>query len=565
MNSNVKRRVLIVDDDSTNRLLLKAQLAKLDYSIIEAKNGLEAVQIFKLDKPDIILMDVLMPVMDGFEATRIIKKEMKDHFIPIIFLTALTDEKDLAKCLEIGGDDFLSKPASLTMLKAKLISIERSQALNKKLNKQHEQLLEDEALAQELFSRVVMAQNDELDKLGVIYKSASTFSGDLILSRRSPTGDLYIMLGDFTGHGLNAAIGAIPVSQIFNSMTKKGYDLITIIVEINKKLYELLPDNMFCAAGFVSISADLSAIKTWNAGIPDMLVFNTNLSKEVHRFRSTHLPLGITYDADYDEMDAYHLNLHDVLFIMSDGVIEAVNSSGQMYGMGSLIISLTQSCKSGIFAKNLEQDLDHYTNGVKQRDDISFLSIVMSENLSGQSFVIEKSKEVVEKSKMGSSELVWNSEYQFNAQLIKENNPVPLLVNQIKEMEHLMENENILFTILSEFYMNAVEHGLLKLESEIKSSSSGFDNYFMEKIRRLELLEDGFIRIKIESYLNGEGSRYIIIRISDSGDGFKYENISRNINSDNMLCGRGIPLLYELCESVHYEGNGNTVEAVVRL
>ena len=565
MNSNVERRVLIVDDDSTNRILLRTQLAKLGYSITEAKNGLEAIELFKTVRPHIILMDVLMPVMDGYEATSILKKEMKDHHIPIIFLTALTDEKDLAKCLEIGGDDFLSKPASLTMLKAKLSSIERSQALNQKLNNQNAQLLDDEALAEELFSRVVMAQNDELDKLGVIYKSASTFSGDLILSKRSPTGDLYIMLGDFTGHGLNAAIGAIPVSQIFNSMTKKGYDLITIIIEINKKLFELLPDNMFCAAGIVSISADLSVTKVWNAGIPDMLVFNTTQKKEVHRFKSAHLPLGIVYDTDYDEMEAYLLNTSDALFIMSDGVIEATNSLGQMFGMENLITSLTQSCTSGMFAKNLEQDLDEYTNGVEQKDDISFLSIVMSENLSGTSFVIEKETGVVEQIKTGSSQLLWNSDYQFNAQLIKENNPVPLLVNQVKEMEHLMENENILFTILSELYMNAVEHGLLKLESEIKSSSSGFDNYFMEKVRRLELLEEGYIKIKIESYQNGEGSRYILIRISDSGDGFKYKNISRKIYNDDMLSGRGIPLLHELCESIHYEGNGNTVEAVVRL
>jgi len=565
MEAKVKRRVMIVDDDSTNRILLKRELIKLEYNVIEAKNGLEAVKFFNQDKPDIILMDVLMPVMDGFEATHILKKKMKDSMIPIIFLTSLTDEQDLAKCLEIGGDDFLSKPASFTMLKAKLSSIERSMALNKKLNDQHEQLIGDEELAQELFSRVVMAQNDELDKLGVIYKSASTFSGDLILSGRSPTGDLYIMLGDFTGHGLNAAIGAIPVSQIFNSMTRKGYDLITIIVEINKKLHELLPDNMFCAAGFVSIAADLSVINVWNAGIPDMLVFNTSLKQEVHRFKSTHLPLGIVYDTDYDEMEAYLLNTSDVLFIMSDGVIEATNSSDEMFGMQNLISSLKRSCHDGMFAKNLEQDIDVYIGAVELRDDISFLSIEMSENLSGQSFVIEREAEFVERIKKSSSKPLWNSEFQFNARSIKECNPVPLLVNQIKEMEQLNESENILFTILSEFYMNAVEHGLLKLESEIKSSSSGFDNYFMEKVKRLELLEEGFIKIKIESYQNEEGSRYIIIRVSDSGDGFKYENISRNIHSNDLLCGRGIPLLHELCESIHYEGNGNVVEAVVRL
>lgn len=565
MDLNNHRSVLVVDDDPTNRILLRAQLVKLNYKIIEAANGLEAIKVFKTEQPDIILMDVMMPVMDGYEATSILKMEMQERLVPIIFLTALTDEEDLARCLEIGGDDFLSKPASMTMLKAKLESIERAQALNQKLKNQKEILLRDEALAQELFSRVVMAQNSELEKLGVIYKSASTFSGDLILTGRSPTGDFYIMLGDFTGHGLNAAIGALPVSQIFNSMTKKGYDLITIIIEINKKLYELLPENMFCAAGFVSISADLSVVQVWNAGLPDMLVINSTRKKEVHRFKSTHMPLGIMIDSDFEDMEAYLPDNSDVLVIMSDGVIEATNVSGEMYGMKNVLNSLIKSCNNGTFAQDLEYALGKFTDSVEQRDDISFLSIAMANNISGESVVLDKDVHEVEKIKTGDSQLIWNTDYQFNSHLIRERNPVPLMVNQIKEMERLKENEKTIFTILSELYNNALEHGLLKLDSEIKSSSDGFNNYFMEKERRLELLDNGFIKVIIGSYLTHEGSRYVVIRLSDSGEGFKYDNISRKIHSDELLCGRGIPLLHELCESIHYEGNGNTAEAVIRL
>lgn len=565
MDLNNHRSVLVVDDDPTNRILLRAQLVKLNYKIIEAANGLEAIKVFKTEQPDIILMDVMMPVMDGYEATSILKMEMQERLVPIIFLTALTDEEDLARCLEIGGDDFLSKPASMTMLKAKLESIERAQALNQKLKNQKEILLRDEALAQELFSRVVMAQNSELEKLGVIYKSASTFSGDLILTGRSPTGDFYIMLGDFTGHGLNAAIGALPVSQIFNSMTKKGYDLITIIIEINKKLYELLPENMFCAAGFVSISADLSVVQVWNAGLPDMLVINSTRKKEVHRFKSTHMPLGIMIDSDFEDMEAYLPDNSDVLVIMSDGVIEATNVSGEMYGMKNVLNSLIKSCNNGTFAQDLEYALGKFTDSVEQRDDISFLSIAMANNISGESVVLDKDVHEVEKIKTGDSQLIWNTDYQFNSHLIRERNPVPLMVNQIKEMERLKENEKTIFTILSELYNNALEHGLLKLDSEIKSSSDGFNNYFMEKERRLELLDNGFIKVIIGSYLTHEGSRYVVIRLSDSGEGFKYDNISRKIHSNDLLCGRGIPLLHELCESIHYEGNGNTAEAVIRL
>ena len=74
------------------------------YEVVEAVNGEQAIECFSLHEPDIIFMDVMMPVMDGYEATRRIKALAGDHFVPVIFLTAMSDEKALARCIEVGGD-----------------------------------------------------------------------------------------------------------------------------------------------------------------------------------------------------------------------------------------------------------------------------------------------------------------------------------------------------------------------------------------------------------------------------------------------------------------------------
>ena len=90
-------KVLLVDDDRINRVLLNAILKREGYAVLEANDGQEAVDIFDSEKPDLVLMDVMMPVMDGYEATKLIKSRGAERFVPVIFLTAVTDEKALAK------------------------------------------------------------------------------------------------------------------------------------------------------------------------------------------------------------------------------------------------------------------------------------------------------------------------------------------------------------------------------------------------------------------------------------------------------------------------------------
>src|SRR5487761_2641839 len=103
-------KILVVDDDRGTRLLLKSFLVRGGYVVVEAENGEEALQVFQLDPPDIILMDVSMPVMTGYEAATLIKNNFAKRFVPIIFLTGHSDNESLVKCVESGGDDFLTKP-----------------------------------------------------------------------------------------------------------------------------------------------------------------------------------------------------------------------------------------------------------------------------------------------------------------------------------------------------------------------------------------------------------------------------------------------------------------------
>ena len=124
-----KMKVLAVDDNRTNLHILQVFLKKLGHEVILAENGEEAVRKFEAEQPDLILLDIMMPVMDGFEAARRIKAVPRDRWTPVIFLSALNRDENLVEGLDAGADDYLTKPINFVVLEAKLRSMQRSLAM----------------------------------------------------------------------------------------------------------------------------------------------------------------------------------------------------------------------------------------------------------------------------------------------------------------------------------------------------------------------------------------------------------------------------------------------------
>lgn len=129
-NKSIPATVLVVDDNQQNLELLQAYLDDMDCKTIAAADGIEALDIIKQSPPDLILLDVMMPKMSGFEVCRRIKNNPKTADIPIIMVTALTELGDIERGVDSGTDDFISKPVNKwelttrvkTMLKLKHLS-----------------------------------------------------------------------------------------------------------------------------------------------------------------------------------------------------------------------------------------------------------------------------------------------------------------------------------------------------------------------------------------------------------------------------------------------------------
>jgi putative two-component system response regulator len=132
--------ILIVDDEDRNLRLIEALLLPMGYDVLKAANGKEATQMAMETSPDVILMDIMMPVMDGLEAVKILKQDAETRIIPVVMITALREVNDRIKALEAGADDFLSKPVDKTELRIRVQTLVKVKAYNDHLRNYQKQL-----------------------------------------------------------------------------------------------------------------------------------------------------------------------------------------------------------------------------------------------------------------------------------------------------------------------------------------------------------------------------------------------------------------------------------------
>ncbi|PKM31765.1 MAG: hypothetical protein CVV07_01250 [Gammaproteobacteria bacterium HGW-Gammaproteobacteria-11] len=274
-------KVLVADDNPTDRMILSRLVSQLGHRVVVAENGQQAVDFFQSESPHLILLDALMPVMDGFEAARQIRRLADERLIPIIFLTSLTETGALVHCLEAGGDDFLTKPYNPVILQAKIQAFNRMQEMHQTLQEQrdlittqHQRLLREQALAKIIFDRVAHAGSLDAPNLRYLQSAFAMFNGDILLAAYRPSGGMHILLGDFTGHGLSAAIGAMPLAEVFYSMTARGFSLRDILLELNSKLCRILPVGIFCCAVLIEINSDKGLVEVWNGGLPELVILD---------------------------------------------------------------------------------------------------------------------------------------------------------------------------------------------------------------------------------------------------------------------------------------------------
>ncbi|MEQ9544881.1 MAG: fused response regulator/phosphatase [Marinobacter sp.] len=553
--------ILIADDSDSDRLILKTLLRRLGHDVLEAANGVEAVDIFRQASPQLVLLDAMMPQMDGMEAARKIKALAGERLVPLIFLTSLTNADALARCLEAGGDDFLTKPYNRVIIEAKINAFNRMRLMHETIS-QHRDLIhehnrkltEEQHTAKRVFENIAHTGCLDADSIRYHASPLSIFNGDILFACPSPAGGIQILIGDFTGHGLPAAVGAMPVAEIFYGMTAKGFNGSDVLKEINQKLKRILPSGMFCCAAMIQADFALNRVQVWNGGLPDGWLVRQDGSRR--SLPSSHLPLGVLDATRFDaSMTVIQAHPGDTLMFMTDGVLETESVQGEMFGDRG-VVSALNGLNSEVHPFDAVIDrVREFSGGLLDQDDLTLVTLDMAES----GALGDLSDEVPLSALEGPAE--WHCVYELRDRTLGQFSPLPLLLHICMEVPALRRRSGEIYTLLSELYTNALEHGILGLPSEWKRTADGFGRYYAERERRLSNISEHYITFRLTHSMTDEGGRLVIV-CEDSGRGFDYHNHPGTTGSERGYAGRGLMLLQRLAGSLTFRERGNHVEIV---
>lgn len=561
MPAEATLQVLIAEDGAADRLLLAQIVRRQGHQVLTAENGAEAVALFRQHRPQLVLLDALMPIMDGFEAARQIKALAGETLVPIIFLTSLSEEQALVRCLEAGGDDFIAKPYSAVILAAKIGAMERLHRLQAKVLEQrdeialhHQHLLNEQRVAKAVFDKVAHTGCLQAPNIRYLQSPFALFNGDLLLAAYTPSGDMHVLLGDFTGHGLPAAVGAMPLAEAFYGMTGKGYGLAQTLREMNAKLKRILPVDMFCCALLLNISYQRGTVEFWGGGMPDG--YHLAASGELlATLPSTQLPLGVLTPERFDERtQVMPLAPGERLLLLSDGVIETSNAGGQLFGVERLQQVIALNRTPALLFEELLQALQAF--GGRARDDVSLCDIRMLEpaaDLPANAGHADRGR---------SSPLDWSLGFELRGETLRWVNPVPQLLQLLQEIHGLRPLAGQLHSVFAELYTNALEHGVLGLDSALKGDAAGFSEFYRLRGERLAQQVDGYIRIDLKVEPWERGGR-LIIEIRDSGVGFDVEQVLARLPRQDAFSGRGIHLVRRLSQDAQWIEGGRCAKVEV--
>jgi hypothetical protein len=263
-----------------------------------------------------------------------------------------------------------------------------------------------------------------------------------------------------------------------------------------------------------------------------------------------HLPLGVLSPQTFnDRTEVFPMAQGDRVFLLSDGVIDTCDANEQLFGVERLQQVFAANRQPDHLFEDIEQALRDFRG--EARDDVSMveISLLDAQQLSPPAPVYSDSGQ--------SCPLDWSVSFEFRAASLKRFNPLPYLLQLLQEVHGLRAQSGALYSVLAELYSNALEHGVLGLDSSLKRDASGFARYYQERNTRLDQLQNGYVRLHLQVTPTEQGGR-LNIRVDDSGKGFDVARVMQRPVDGVRLSGRGVSLIRQLSHKASWSDDGRS-------
>lgn len=381
-----KKTILAVDDTPENIDVVKGVLVP-EYTVKAAVNGKMALKIAKAQQPDLVLLDIMMPEMDGYEVCRRLKSDPKTSGIPIIFLTAMDQTQDETRGFELGAADYILKPVSPPILKARVNThltlkqhMDELQQAYAIIKKHKERMQAELDVGREIQLSLVPQEfpafpdRRELDVHGLL-QPAREVGGDLYDFYFIDEDRLCFCVGDVSGKGVPAALFMAMARTLIKSRSVDDDSTASIVTHVNDELSADNPQSMFVTLFLGILNVRTGELVYTNAGHNPSYVKRAHGSVEL--LKQLHGPIvgampGLTY-----KQAALNLSGGDIVLLYTDGVTEAMNGNGELYSDPRLarLVESADFESARQLTETVFRDVVDFEAGAERADDITILTL----------------------------------------------------------------------------------------------------------------------------------------------------------------------------------------------
>jgi phosphoserine phosphatase RsbU/P len=368
-------RILIVDDVKTNIDVLVNALRD-EYKLSVALDGEAALRSVEKNAPDLVLLDIMMPGLDGYEVCRRLRAAEPTRELPVMFLSALEDVQNKARGFEVGGNDYLTKPFEVLEVKARVRSLLKAKAYADAVR---EAMARDLRIAREIQMGILPADPVAATKgtgldVHAIVEPAREVGGDLYEVLRASDDRVVVALGDVSGKGIPAALFMAVTVTVLRAVARQIEEPDDILRRLNDELVEQNPRGMFVTLQCLVFDLKKGRVSAAGAGHHQLAILSAGRPPRL-AFPSSGRPAGLM-PFNPIERESLPLEPGDTFVLFSDGVSEAMNPQDEFYGEERLLAALAAASgatPAEIVARVLA-DVRAFAAGAKQSDDITVLA-----------------------------------------------------------------------------------------------------------------------------------------------------------------------------------------------
>ncbi len=329
-----KNKILIVDDESTSLTALQKILDPEGYEISVATDGENALDLVVANPPDLILLDIVMPGMDGHEVCRRVKADPDTKDIPIIFVTIMGDEEEEFVGLDLGAADYIRKPFAPVVIRARVKTQLRLQQAYAELKERDDRRTEELKRAKDTQDHFypspaeLQKTEDQGFRIFTYSRSASEINGDLINLQHFDDSGFALTIADCQGHGVSAALMTMTMHAFLRNVCRNEIDAANVQRNLSRMLKGVVPEGEIVAA--VNLCVTKTDLSISSSAFPPPLIYQKNTG-EIWSLGEGNLPLCCQDSQVFNQVN-FKLKRGDKILITSDGVVESRRLDGETYG-----------------------------------------------------------------------------------------------------------------------------------------------------------------------------------------------------------------------------------------